>query len=185
MEYTKKEIALIALSIVVGIAVMVYIDRDQELHAFFAVNQSVLNGFLIIGAVLLLITSLIFHRTLDFLDEETHATLKVIRINIVVWSIFWIWWTVHNVLLLFQFPITTKLMIFSFLLTTLPGISFFLYAVWSRKELLKSGTYSDEECADKFEGYKKLSTLKYYVGFYGIITIPVYLITMTAYYLIK
>jgi hypothetical protein len=185
MGYTMKDRAIVALLSVVCIAVMVYIDRDQDLHAFFAVNQSVLNGFLIIGAVLLLITSLIYHRTLDFLDEETHDTLKVIRINIVVWSIFWIWWTVHNVLLLFQFPITSKLGIFSFLLTTLPGISFFLYAAWSRKELLKSGIYSDEECADKFEGYKKLSTLKYYVGFYGIITVPVYLLTMTVYYLIK
>jgi hypothetical protein len=75
--------------------------------------------------------------------------------------------------------------IFSFLFTTLPGIAFFLFAVWCRKENLKDGTYSDENCADKFEGYKKLSALKYYVGSYGIITIPVYLITMTACYLIK
>jgi hypothetical protein len=187
MDYTMtmKDKTIIALSSVVGIAVLVYVSKDREIRNFLDVNENFVGAFLMIGAVLLFITSLVYHRTLDFLDEETYVTLKIVRINIVLWSIFWICWTVLNVLLLFQYPITTKMIIFSFLMATLPGIAFFLFAVWLRKDMLKSGAYSDENCADKFEGYKKLSALRYFVGFYGIITVPVYLITMAACYLIK
>ena len=185
MEYTKKEIALIALSSVVGIAVLVYVSTEREIRNFVEVNGNLFGAFFTIAPVLLLITGLIYQNTLDFLDEETPLSLNAARLNIMLWSIFWICWTVVNVLLLLQGPITTKMIIFSFLYTTLPGMAFFLFAVWSRKESLKNGTYSDENCADKFEEYKKLSTLRYFVGFYGIITVPVYLVTMTVYYLIR
>jgi hypothetical protein len=177
MSYSKKEIGSIALVSVGILIIWIYISTDSIIHPFIMENRKAFWTFLFSFFILILVTGFLYQRTLDFVDELTPLTIKYTRFNIVLWCLFWICWCVYNVSIIFNYSFSNKLFIFSFLWTTLPGILFFIYAIWSRNDEIKVRNNSDIEVSSQnFETAKKLLRITYFVGFYGIFTIPVYLL---------
>jgi hypothetical protein len=154
---------------------LLFFDKDQFVGYLLTENKSAFQVFLIVFAVLLCIAGMLFQRTLDVVDCETPATVKVIMINIVSWCVFWICWSVYNVMALFHHPVNGKVLVFSFVLTTLPGIMFFIFGLVTRKEDLASRTMKHVGASPaEIAVYEKLLQPGYYLGFYGILTVPLY-----------
>jgi hypothetical protein len=188
MNTSIKEIGLIASVSLVLLTIWIYIYNDAIISHFIMENGNALWAFLFSFALLLFITGLLYQRTLDFLDEVTPLTVNRTILNIVLWCLFWISWCVYNVKILFNYSFGNKLFIFSFLLTTIPGVSFFIYAIWSRNDELKARRNGDVDIRvsdENFETDQKLLKITYFIGFYGIFTIPVYLLTYVIFLLIE
>jgi hypothetical protein len=184
--YLKKETVYIIAGSIITFALLLFFDKDHFIGYLLTENKSAFQLFLIVFAVLLCITGILFQRTLDFVDCETRATVKVAIINIVIWCVFWVCWSVYNVKVLFHHQVNGKVFVFSFVLTTLPGIMFFIFGLVTRKEDLASRTMKHVGATSaEIAVYEKLLQPGYYLGFYGILTVPLYWIAFLICSMIK
>jgi hypothetical protein len=120
----------------------------------------------------LLITSLVYQKTLVNYDENTILTGYAALINILIWSAYWIWWGIVNSKMLIQYPIRNQeIEIFSFLLSLgLPLIVFSFTLITDLQEIKKNTkSVMPEKDGLLFKWYS-------YSGFYSIIGCIVYLI---------
>jgi hypothetical protein len=89
-------------------------------------------------------------------------------------------------MVLFHHPVNKKVLVFSFILTTLPGILFFIFGLATRKEDLASRAMKHVgSTPEEIAVYEKLLQPGYYLGFYGILTVPLYWIAFLIYSMIK
>lgn len=187
MKYSTKEIVLIVCLSLIGVAILSVIKNDATLYDFIAINATYLITFLIIFALVVFITAMVYQRSLDDTDVETVATVRASIINIVLWCCFWISWCIFNVVAILRNPLDIKLIVFSFLLTNLPAIFLFLFTLSMRKDQIKSRPHLQNKKGlfTTFAGDDKSLSAKYYSGFYGLLTIPLYLLVMAVYFLIR
>ena len=184
--FSIKKIVFIIAGSIITFALLLFFDKDHFIGYLLNENKRAFQVFLIVFAVLLCTTGILFQRTLDFVDCETPATVKAIIINIVIWCVFWICWSVYNVMVLFHHPVNRKVLVFSFLLTILPGILSFIFGLVSRKEDLASRSLMHVgSTPGEVAVYEKLLQPGYYLGFYGILTIPLYWIAFLICSMIK
>lgn len=188
MGLSLKEIVYIVIISLVILTGLVFFHGDPFVGMLMTANENVFGAFGIAFLALSFITSLIYYKTLsdDYDEAPTAVTVKVIMVSIIIWCIFWGGWSVFNVIALFHHPIYLKVLLYSILLTNIPGIGSFLFALFLRKE-------EQESLSEKIAGatpedaafLEKLLQLRYYITAYGIITVPVYLVAFVTGYLIK
>lgn len=176
---TIKEFALIITGIALFIVALLFFDSERTINRLLSENENAFQVFGITLVGLVFITGILYQRTLDCVDNETPATVRVLVVNIVVWCIFWICWSGYNAMILMHYPVTIKLLLFSVLLATIPGLSFFIFTIGYRKEELASRSLKYTGATPAEIGlYEKLLALPYYTGFYGLLTVPVYAIVL-------
>jgi hypothetical protein len=182
MSYNKREIIWIALMSVLLLLICFCFLGDPMIKRFITDNKTALYVFLGILAVVSLITAKIFSST-KFDDEYTPATVKTSIINIIIWSAFWLCWCCYNLLVLFEYPLMLKLLVFSFLVTSLPVILVFCitYSVW-KEEQKDLAERKNELITSDYAAVEKAYRFSYYSGHYGILTIPLYIIVAALYY---
>ena len=189
MGYSIKNIVYIVAGSIVTFAGLLFFGGDRFSVYLITENKKAFLAFFIVFVVLVFITGIMYQRTLDSDDYETPSTVKAIIKNIVSWCVFWVCWSVFNVIVLFHLfhhPVNMKVLVFSFLLAALPGILFFIFGLISRKEDL--AFRHDKHVGStpvEIAVYEKLLQPGYYVGFYGILTVPVYWIAFVICSMIK
>jgi len=177
MGLTKKEIALIISGVVLVFAGLLFFDDDQYVKLLLAENKTAFKAFAIAFVVLGFVTGITYGRTLDFVDMPTAPTVRVTLINIVLWCVFWIYWSVFNAIVLFHYPGSMKVILFSFLLTNLPGVGAAIFSESVRKEeLADRESWNSGATPEEIALYDKMLQRRYCIFIYGIITVPVYVI---------
>jgi len=155
-----------------------FIQTDSELSAFLKRNSSSYFWFFIFFCTLLLVTGLIYYKSLDDYDQETRKTVNASKINIAIWAVYWICWSIYNAILLLNQP-SAKTFVFSFLVTNVPGIVLYMITFSFRNEQISERTHlKGKGSITIFEGDDKPYSFVYYSGFYGILCIPLYTITL-------
>lgn len=187
LKYSKKEILLIVCLSPVLVAILLYSKYDATINNFIATNSTYLIIFIIIFGLVALIAAKIYQRSLDETDDETEATASASVINIILWCCFWISWCVFNVVILLRNPVDLKLIIFSFLITNLPGILIFFITLSMRRDQIKDREHLQDRKGffTTFTGDDRSLSFQYYSGFYGLVTIPLYLLALAVYFLVS
>lgn len=171
-EYSFRQIIyIIILSILLAIAAF-YINQDSYLSNFYSINLSKIRLLFFVFLTILLITSLVYQRTLVNYDEPTILTNYASLINVLIWSTNWIWWGISNSKMMLQYPIKSqKIELFSFLFSLgLPLIVFSFTLITNLQEIKEN----NESVLPEKDGflYKWYS----YSGFYSLIGCIIYLI---------
>lgn len=142
-------------------------------------NASVFGYFTIAFVVVAIITAKIYYRTLDFLETETTATKRACTINACIWAIYWAAWSVYCGWLQSSYALVLNdVTITLFLLAILPGFLMFLFARNVRKDAIAQETKNKTLSTSNYEPYTICLERRYYSGYYGLLCLPVYLITV-------
>ncbi|GAO43122.1 hypothetical protein FPE01S_02_02260 [Flavihumibacter petaseus NBRC 106054] len=144
--------------------------------------------FLVAFILVLLLTGKLYWMSLDYLDSETHKTGLVLRICIGIWVAFWICWSVFCARMTFVPEKWTNWENLAMLIiTVLPGFGAYLFARSVRLDQLRERDAFKRLAGDKWNDSGSdilYSDRKYYCGYYGLISLPVYLVCVLVHYLL-
>jgi len=142
-------------------------------------NASSFGYFIIAFIVIAIITAKIYYRTLDFLETETITTKRACTINACIWTIYWTVWSVYCGLIQRRYPLVVNdVTITLFLLAILPGFLMFLFARNVRKDAIAQETKNKTLSTSDYEPYTICLERRYYSGYYGLLCLPIYIITV-------
>jgi len=125
-------------------------------------------------------------KTFGDFDEETETTLEAKKKNIKIWALFWTIWTLYfSLSALFTNSFTIRDHFFIMALATSPGVIGAVVSEYMRASIIK-----DEERQKRSEGadykpYYLTTKRRYLPGYYGLICLPIYVITIAIGLLIK
>lgn len=183
MKYNWKEIAGILLSAALILLLIEYVKSEPLCALFLAEHKVALLSFAGVLAVVAIVTGTIHDKAADSFGDKTERSVNAARTNISIWCAFWLCWCGYNVWALFSYPFALALFTLSFVLTNAPGICLFVITWSIRRDELKEWeveqknlSFSDVvaiEKAYRFAGYS---------GFYGVLTLPLYLVACAVYY---
>jgi hypothetical protein len=184
MNNKTKEVIGIALMSVFVLACIYYFYDAPFLNQYIHHNEVAFQVFIGVFVAVVLLTSKIFDSSLDILDEYTARTVKTSVINIVIWNVFWLCWCCFNLIVLFKYPFTLKLYLFSFLITNGPGALMFVFGIsmWLDYQKDWETIKSDLIAQGELEAVEKAYRIPYQSTLYGILTIPLFLIVSGLYY---
>jgi hypothetical protein len=184
MNNNKKDVIWIVLMSVFVLACIFYFYDEPFLKHFINDNKITLQVFIGVFVVVVLFTSKIHESSTDILDEYTSRTVKTSVINIVIWSVFWLCWCCFNLTVLFKYPFTLKLYLFSFLITNGPGALMFSFgiSVWFDHQEDWDTIKRDLIAQGQLGAVEKAYRIPYQSTLYGILTIPLFLIVSGLYY---
>lgn len=184
MNNKTKEVIGIALMSVFVLACIYYFYDASFLNQYIHDNKVAFQVFIGVFVAVVLVTSKIFDSSLDILDEYTARTVKTSVINIVIWNVFWLCWCCFNLIVLFKYPFTLKLYLFSFLITNGPGALMFVFGIsmWLDYQKDWETIKSDLIAQGELEAVEKAYRIPYQSTLYGILTIPLFLIVSGLYY---
>ncbi len=155
------------------------LDSLVDVKHLFSDNSNCFITFLIAYFFILITTLHIYSKTLGTYEAETSDTPKAAMKNISIWIFFWIAWSVFcSYLTITQRPWTTLVFITILVLTILPGFISFLLSTYIRTKNIKSENLDRQRMGDEYEPYTICLDKKYYSGYYGLICLPVYLISL-------
>lgn len=177
--FEKRFFAVLAL---IGIILFVSFQIDHlvgELMDKFPVIEKLLadNGrsfffFAISYIAIHLVGLILYYRTLDFCEAETNSS----RNALVIWAVlpvsFWTSWSIFCAILTCrtQSP-GFGIKIFLLMLTVLPGLMAWFV---SRRNRLNAILQNE----DSNDPYTIFVQRRYYTGYYGLVCLPVYLISL-------
>jgi hypothetical protein len=184
MSNTTKEIIWVVLMSAFLLACIFYFNDAPYLAHYLDSNKISLKVFIGVFMVVILVTSKIFDSSTDILDEYTARTVKTSVINIVIWSVFWLCWCCFNLMVLFKYPFSLKLYLFSFLITNAPGALIFSFGIsmWFDLRQDWETIKSDLIAQGQLEAVEKAYRIPYHSTLYGILTIPLFLVVSGLYY---
>jgi hypothetical protein len=184
MNNKTKEVIGIALMSVFVLACIYYFYDAPFLNQYIHDNKVAFQVFIGVFVAVVLVTSKIFDSSLDILDEYTARTVKTSVINIVIWNVFWLCWCCFNLIVLFKYPFTLKLYLFSFLITNGPGALMFVFGIsmWLDYQKDWETIKSDLIAQGELETVEKAYRIPFQSTLYGILTIPLFLIVSGLYY---
>lgn len=184
MSNTTKEIIWVVLMSLFSLACIYYFHDTPFLPHYLEDHELTFKIFIGVFVAVILATSKIHDSSLDITDDYTARTVKTSIINIIIWSVFWLCWCCFNLMVLFNYPFSLKLYLFSFLITAAPGALFFSFglSVWLDEQENWDTIKSDLIAQGELEAVEKAYRLTHYSTIYGILTIPVFLFVSGLYY---
>jgi hypothetical protein len=175
-------ILLIGFSALVFFAVDILFDRYPLIELLFRYNKYFFVLFAYVFVFIIIVTNLLHIKSLDVFESETKSSITVSIFNVIVWMFFWMVWSIFCALLSLSFKpqsIEVKLTILTLLIV--PSLSSFFISYNLRNEILKEEGIKNHIDIQKYlksEPYYYRLERKYYSGYYALICIPVYLLTL-------
>jgi len=164
---------------------LITIDRTRfqsDVATFFKFHSVSLLFFLAFFVLLSIISASNYLKTLDFWEAETLSSIKAIRINRLLWGSFWLTWSIYcSWLYFYHKPMTNGLFLLITAFAIVPGLLTFYMAWQVRKEEAiqnEEGKYLNGELNENWEPYTISTAWKHYSGTYGLLCIPIYIITL-------
>jgi hypothetical protein len=135
--------------------------------------------------VIFFISFIAYTKTLDFVEAETKVTITISVISVIVWSVFWTAWSIYCAWLTLNFrPMSLSVILAILILVTVPGLIAFFFSKDIRRQQIKEEEDDKKSTGDNnFEPYTLCLDKKYYSGYYGLICLPVYLVSLLAGYI--
>lgn len=175
-------ILCMAFSIGLFFLIDMIFDKIPDVKNMFLSNIKIFRCFFFSSIGGLVFSYLTYISTLDFWEAETEATVKSSIISVVIWIIIWISWSIFCAWLTLTFNPMTRLVKLTIIgLVIIPGLTGFLFSRNIRQQQLReqeehmksisAGNFNSEPyiiCIDR----------KYYSGYYGLLCLPVYLVSL-------
>ncbi len=165
------------------------LDKVPEIKNLFIEYGNGFIWFLIAGTVLSIFTGTFYFSTLDSWEDETEKSITAASLNAIIWSIFWLCWSIYSAwITLHSKLLTIPVVIFILLLVVIPGFAAFKFSHGVRLQELKQNDEEKARIGEKYndcDAYNSNTHWKYYSGYYGLICLPVYLISLPLIYLFK
>lgn len=149
--------------------------QNGDLIVSYKTGLFIFGGLLL---VVLLVTARIHEHSANGYDYIIRD-IKPSLINICLWTTYWLCWTVFNLVFLFAEKDLGPNILFVTLITNLPGLVIFWFTWSARKEELSAidpALLKEDNIFKEYEGELRSGSFRYYSGFYGLITIPVFVI---------
>lgn len=184
-KYEKRILAII-LGVPLTVCLMYLIhkglERIPDFTHLFIDNAKYFGWFLLSSFGVLLLSALAYGKSLDIDEFETKATVIVSVISVILWTIIWISWGIFCAWLTFNFSPLTLLVKFTIIgLVTIPGVTAFLISRNDRLSEIKQDEASKiYRGKDNFRSDFQMVCIerKYFSGYYGLLCLPVYLISL-------
>jgi magnesium-transporting ATPase (P-type) len=177
-----KAIFGIALCIAFFFLIDKTFDKIPDLKRLFIDNGKFFRWFLFSSIGVLIFTYTKYIGTLDFWEAETKATIKVSIISVVLWTIIWVSWSIFCAWLTLTFNPLTQLVKFTIIgLVVVPGLTGFLFSRNIRRQQLKQEEDDKKSMGTDYfnsEPYTICIDRKYYSGYYGLLCLPMYLVSL-------
>lgn len=190
-SFEKKFFGVIFSMVVI---ICFFLLVDKILNTFPSVKRLFINNseiflFFIFGLfVVFTVTASLYYRSLDFFEAETNETIKALIINVMIWSIFWLAWSIFCAwLTLNNAPLSTSVQFVIILLVFVPGFIAFIISTYSRRQDIRDEEKSKLAMGDNYyksDPYTLCLSRKYYSGYYGLICLPVYFISIIIGYML-
>jgi hypothetical protein len=155
-----------------------------EVKLFFATNQFLLKVFLFTGIGLCIFSFTAYFGSLDSWEEESESSLSASLVSSLLWSIFWISWAIYCAWLTTNFvPVTMAVKITIACLVIIPSVMAYFISTSLRKEMLqqikerRSGLNENDNSALELLATER----KYFSGYFGLLCLPVYIISIVIY----
>jgi hypothetical protein len=179
-------IFLMALCIAGLVLIGNLFDQIPDVKKLFVSNRKGLIAFLVLFIIVFFGTFWPYARTLDFIEAETKETIKVVKINVVAWIVFWAAWSIYWALITVNVtPMTLHIKLIIVLLVTAPGLISFFISRSVRLQAIKDEEDDKRKMGDKYEPYTLCLDRKYYSGYYALFCLPVYLLAVLVGYLLS
>lgn len=154
-------------------------DKLRDIEHLFDENSSYFYGFTIALIFVLLLTLRIYSQTLGVYEAETNETPKAAIKNAIIWTFFWVSWSIFCAWLTYTNSPMTKLVLFTIIfLVTVPGLIAFIFSRSIRNSQIREEQIDREKAGENYEPYTVCLDRKYYSGYYGLVCLPVYLIAL-------
>jgi hypothetical protein len=181
-EFEKKffgVIALLGLSITICYLTEKLFDKLSDIKHLLVDNSSYFLIFVIALIFVLLLSFGFYGRTLGLFEEETKDTPKAAIKNAIIWTSFWACWSVFCAWLTNTYSPMTKLVLFTILfLVTVPGFISFFISRNIRNSQIRQEKIDRQKVGENYEPYTICLDKKYYSGYYGLICLPVYILSL-------
>ena len=184
-EFEKKffgVIILMALIICIYFLVDKTFENIPDAKRLFLSNGRLFSYFIIGLIVVTIITASIYYRTLDFFEAETKATIKASIISAIIWTLYWTSWSVFCAwLTLNNKPLTPLVQCIITGLVLVPGLIAFVISRKIRRQQINDEETSKLSLGDNYyksEPYTLCLDKKYYSGYYGLICLPIYVVSL-------
>lgn len=177
-----KAIFGIALCIALFFFIDKTFDKVPDVKKLFVDNGRFFRWFLFSSIGVFIFSYTTYVGTLDLWEAETKASITASIISVVLWTMIWISWSIFCGWLTLSFYPKTQLVKFTIIgLVIIPGLTGFLFSRNIRRQQLRQ-----EEEDKKFIGadyfnselYTICRDKKYYSGYYGLLCLPVYSVTL-------
>jgi hypothetical protein len=175
-----KEIVFIILGVVLLFLCDYFLNRSPSTRLFLEFISRKTRLLQWIFEALAFLTSLNYQKSLEAFDDITEKTIKASILNVIAWSVFWIYWSIFNAIAYNSYYLqSTAVFVLSFSVAVVPGILVLVFTLFVRRSELrdfkKFNVVTKDEKGFYVGKYKSLG-LVYYSGLYGILSMPVYLI---------
>jgi hypothetical protein len=181
-EFEKKffgVLALLTVSIIFFYFTGKLFDKLSDIKHLFVDNSNYFYGFIILLMFVSLLTLGIYSKTLGVYEAETKDTPKAAIKNAIIWTIFWISWSIFCAWLTKTNSSTTKLVLLTILfLVTVPGLISFVISRSIRNSQIRQEQNDKQKEGENYEPYTICLDRKYYSGYYGLVCLPVYLVAL-------
>jgi hypothetical protein len=150
------------------------LDRVPELKKFLSAHANGLRAFLLSGIALFFLNYFLYMGSLGPYEEETKSSIKSAKVNVVLWSIFWVCWGCYCAHLFSQ-PIHNFTMVRGSVigLVIIPSFTALVYSERLRRQILKQeAEESDKDSSEEdFEPYIVVTKRKLFAGYYSILSV--------------
>ncbi len=176
-----KAIIFFAVALIVFIILGKLLDRNPEVKTFFVQNSPLLKVFFFTGLGLSVFSFTAYIGSLNSWEEETEYSLSASLLSSLFWAIFWICWGICCAWLTINFdPLTIAVKLTIGGLVIIPSITAYFISYSLRKEMLQEE--QEEKSSLNQPKNTELTIIatsrKYFSGYFGLLCLPVYLISL-------
>lgn len=187
---TDHSVEKIIFSSIIGLSLSLalFFLADNLLHKFpdvkklFVDNTTGFRWFQFSSIGVFALSNVLYFATLDFWEAETKYSIKVSLISVVLWIIIWLSWSIFCAwLTLTHNPLTASVKFTIVGLVTIPGLTAYLLSKRIRKQILKQEAEDKRSMGADYsssEPYYILIDRKHFSGYYGLVCLPVYLVSL-------
>jgi hypothetical protein len=157
-----------------------------DVRKLFVDNSSSFIFFSLALVVIFFISFIAYTKTLDFVEAETKVTITISVISVIIWSVFWTAWSIYCASLTLNFrPMSLSVILVILILVAVPGLLAFFFSKDLRRQQINEEEDDKKLAGDNnFDPYTLCLDKKYYSGYYGLICLPVYLVSLLVGYIL-
>lgn len=176
-----KAIIFFVVALITFFLLSKILDSNTEVKTLFVQNSRLLKIFFFTAIGLSVFSFTAYFGSLNFWEEETEYSLSASLLSSFFWAIFWICWGIYCAWLTINFdPLTTAVKLTITGLVIIPSSTVYFISHSLRKEILRQ---EEEEKSslnqtENSEFTINATSRKYFSGYFGLLCLPVYLISL-------
>lgn len=176
-----KAIIFFVVALITFFLLAKILDSNPGIKTLFVQNSQLLKIFFFTALGLSVFSFTAYFGSLNFWEEESEYSLSASLLSSLFWAIFWICWGICCAWLTINFdPLTISVKVTIAGLVLIPSCTAFYISYSVRKEMLRE-EQEEKSSLNQTESSELTiiaTSRKYFSGYFGLVCLPVYLVSL-------